>query len=112
MTQALAIHGSDRESFPDESARNPMIAGFAILLLFFGGIGTWAATAPLNAAVVGDAVVKVEGNRKSVQHINGGIVSELLVHEGDRVAADQVLLVLDDTEARAEYDIAMQQITI
>jgi HlyD family type I secretion membrane fusion protein len=111
MTQALAIRGSDRERFPDESARNPMIAGFAILLLFFGGIGTWAATAPLNAAVVGDAVVKVEGNRKSVQHINGGIVSELLVHEGDRVAADQVLLVLDDTEARAEYDIAMQQIT-
>ena len=59
--------------------------GWLILVLFFGGFGTWAVTAPLNGAVVGDAVIKVEGNRKSVQHLEGGIVKEMPVKEGDRV---------------------------
>ena len=66
-------------------------------------------TAPLNGAVVANAVVKVEGNRKSVQHLDGGIVKELRVKEGDRVAADDVLIVLDDTQARAEHDVLSQQ---
>ena len=48
-------------------------------------------TAPLNGAVVGNAVVKVEGNRKSVQHLDGGIVKELRVKEGDKVKAGDVL---------------------
>ena len=48
-------------------------------------------TAPLNGAVVGNAVIKVEGNRKSVQHLDGGIVRKLLVKEGDRVEAGDVL---------------------
>jgi HlyD family type I secretion membrane fusion protein len=108
MTQALAMGGN---AAGDESAWGPIVTGLVILALFFGGLGTWAATAPLNAAVVGEAVVKVAGNRKSVQHLDGGIVRELLVREGDRVAAGDVLLVLDNTEARAEYDLVSQQIT-
>ena len=77
--------------------------------MFFGGIGAWAATAPLNGAVVGNAVVKVDGNRKSVQHLDGGIVKELRVKEGDKVNAGDVLIVLDETQARAEYDVLSQQ---
>lgn len=110
MTEAIAIGGKRADDFIDESARGPIVVGLVILGIFFGGLGTWAATAPLNAAVVGEAVVKVAGNRKSVQHLDGGIVRELLVREGDHVAADDVLLVLDNTEARAEYDLALQQI--
>ena len=68
-------------------ARRP-IAGWSIIAIFFGCFGAWAMTAPLNGAVVANAVVKVEGNRKSVQHLDGGIVKELRVKEGDRVAAD------------------------
>jgi HlyD family type I secretion membrane fusion protein len=68
-----------------------------------------ATTASLNGAVVANAVVKVEGNRKSLQHLDGGIVKELRVKEGDRVAADGVLIVLDDTQARAELDVFQQQ---
>lgn len=92
-----------------DSAAGPIRAGFVILTLFFGGLGGWAALAPLNAAVVGEAVVKVEGNRKSVQHPDGGVVKELRFRDGDTVAAGDVLIVLDDTATRAELDILQQQ---
>ncbi|MBB4369399.1 HlyD family type I secretion membrane fusion protein [Bradyrhizobium sp. cir1] len=66
-------------------------------------------TAPLNGAVVANAVVKVEGNRKSVQHLDGGIVKELRVREGDKVRSGDLLIVLDETQARAEYEVLTQQ---
>ena len=57
-----------------DSLRTPVVAGALMVVLFFGGLGGWAAVAPLNAAVVANGTVKVEGNRKSVQHLDGGIV--------------------------------------
>ena len=72
------------EEAPSDSIRRIALAGWLIVAVFFGGIGAWAATAPLNGAVIGNAVVKVDGNRKSVQHLDGGIVKELRVKEGDR----------------------------
>ena len=92
-----------------KSMRSAAIAGWSIIAIFFGCFGAWAMTAPLNGAVVANAIVKVEGNRKSVQHLDGGIVKELRVKEGDRVAADDILIVLDDTQARAELDVLSQQ---
>jgi HlyD family type I secretion membrane fusion protein len=94
---------------PDDTPDGAIRLGWLIIALFFGGFGFWAATAPLNAAVVGEAVVKVEGNRKSVQHLDGGTVKEILVREGDRVAASDVVMVLDDTQARAEVQVLQQQ---
>jgi Glycosyl transferase family 41/Biotin-lipoyl like len=81
--------------------RSAAIAGWAIIVIFFGGFGAWAVTAPLHGAVVANGFVRVEGNRKSIQHLDGGIVKELNVKEGDRVKAGDVLIVLDDTQARA-----------
>ena len=92
--------------------RSAAIAGWAIIAIFFGGFGAWAVTAPLNGAVVANGFVKVEGNRKSIQHLDGGIVKELNVKEGDRVNAGDVLIVLDDTQARAEYDVLSQQFLV
>src|SRR5262245_31103951 len=93
----------------NDSMRSAAIAGWSIIAIFFGGFGAWAMTAPLNGAVVANGFVKVETNRKSVQHLDGGIVKELRVREGDRVTAGDVLIVLDDTQARAEYDVLWQQ---
>jgi epimerase transport system membrane fusion protein len=93
----------------DDSARGAMIAGAAIMAAFFLGLGGWAAFAPLNSAAVAPAVVKVEGNRKSVQHLEGGIVKELRVSEGDKVATEQTLILLDDTQARAAVDVYSKQ---
>lgn len=81
-------------------------------MLFFGVLGTWSVMAPLNGAVVANAVVKVEGNRKSVQHLDGGIVKQLNVKEGDHVNAGDVLIVLDDTEARANFEVLSQQYNV
>src|SRR5262249_50866019 len=92
-----------------DSIRKPATAGWIIIGLFFGVFGTWSVIAPLHGAVVANAFVKVEGNRKSVQHLDGGIVKELHVKEGDRVGAGDVLIVLDDNQARAEYDVLYQQ---
>src|SRR5216684_2267969 len=100
---------SSADEAPSDSIRRVALAGWLIIALFFGGIGSWAATAPLNGAVVGNAVVKVDGNRKSVQHLDGGIVKELRIKEGDKVNAGDVLVVLDETQAQAEYDVLSQQ---
>jgi HlyD family type I secretion membrane fusion protein len=78
------------------------LGGGAVLLAFFGGLGSWAATAPLAGAAVAPAVVAPEGHRKTVQHLEGGIVREILVREGDLVAAGQALVRLDDIPTRAE----------
>jgi HlyD family type I secretion membrane fusion protein len=95
-----------------DSALRPALAGWTIIVLFFGGLGGWAATAPLNGAVVAAGVVKVEGNRKSVQHVDGGSIKELRVKEGDHVAVGDVLIVLDDTQAKAEFEILSEQAVV
>ncbi|MEZ5815481.1 MAG: HlyD family type I secretion periplasmic adaptor subunit [Hyphomicrobiaceae bacterium] len=86
----------------------PVRAGFQgwiIIAIFFGLVGTWCAFAPLDGAVVVEGVVKVDGNRKSVQHREGGIVRRIHVREGDTVAAGDALVSLDDTETRAGFDV-------
>ena len=97
---------------PSDSFRGSAMAGWLIILVFFGGFGTWSLTAPLNGAVVANGIVKVDGNRKSVQHLDGGIVKQLRVKEGDRVAVGDVLIVLDDTQARAEFDVFSEQFIV
>ncbi|MFQ3453769.1 HlyD family type I secretion periplasmic adaptor subunit [Bradyrhizobium sp. UFLA01-814] len=103
---------TNKDDAPNDSIRNVAIAGWVIIAVFFGGIGTWAVTAPLNGAVVANAVVKVDGNRKSLQHLDGGIVKELHVREGDRVRASDLLIVLDETQARAEHEVLTQQYAV
>jgi membrane fusion protein len=69
------------------------------------GIGGWAATTELSSAVIGEGVIVVDGDVKKIQHLTGGIVSELLVSENDHVTAGQVLIRLDGTTTRANLSI-------
>ena len=69
------------------------------------GIGGWATTTELSSAVIGEGVIVVDGDVKKVQHLTGGIVSELLVSENDHVTAGQVLIRLDGTTTRANLSI-------
>ncbi len=80
-----------------------IIAGLVVVGVIFGGFGTWAATAPLNSAVIAEGIVKVFSSRKKIQHLEGGIVEEVLVSNGDRVKAGDVLIRLDETRARADF---------
>jgi membrane fusion protein, epimerase transport system len=83
----------------------PIAAGATIVALFFGVFGAWAAFAPLESAAVARGVISVETQRKTIQHLEGGIVGEIRVRDGDEVAADEILVVLDDTQARATLDL-------
>ena len=117
MAQALTLpHNTvpvaPRAQGPDDSIRGVSMAGWIIIGLFFGVLGTWAVTAPLNGAVVATGVVKVEGNRKSVQHLDGGIVKQMQVKEGDKIKSGDVLITLDDTQARAEFEVLSQQYAV
>jgi len=78
--------------------------GFLVLIVCFGGIGGWSAFAPLESAVVAIGQVRDESNVKVVQHLEGGLVEEIMVKDGDTVRKGQVLLRLNDTVARTRLE--------
>jgi HlyD family secretion protein len=84
------------------SIRLPTILGAAILILCVGGFGVWAALAPLDGAVVVSGSFVATGQNKLVQHLEGGILRQMLVGEGNLVEAGQPLLRLDDTAVNAK----------
>ena len=84
--------------------RRPVRAGVLVIVLFFGGIGWWAASAPLAGAAIAPGVISPDGSRRVVQHLEGGIIREILVSDGSRVRAGDPLIVLEDVQARAGFD--------
>ncbi len=76
--------------------------GLICVLILGGGFGGWAATASLKGAVIASGQLRVESNRQVVQHLDGGVVGEILVRDGDVVEAGEVLIKLDDTLLRSE----------
>ncbi|MBP6019519.1 MAG: HlyD family type I secretion periplasmic adaptor subunit [Burkholderiaceae bacterium] len=93
----------------DTNSLSPLRWGLAVLVLGFGGFVYWAAFAPLDAGIPADATVHVAGKRKSIQHLEGGTIEQILVHEGDRVTANQVLVRLNRTRALAEQGVISSQ---
>ena len=70
-----------------------------------GVVGGWSVLAELNGAVIAPATITVESFSKKVQHKDGGIVAEIRVRDGDRVEVGQPLVILDNTETKAELAI-------
>jgi HlyD family secretion protein len=81
------------------------LAGILAVVLVLGGVGGWAAFARIQGAVVASGQMVVESTSKRIQHRDGGIVAQISVKNGDQVKAGQQLLLMDDTEARAELGI-------
>ena len=75
-----------------------------VIVLFCGGFLGWAALAPLQSAAIAIGELGVETNRKTVKHLEGGIIAAILVKDGQRVTAGQTLLRLDRTRARASLE--------
>ena len=94
------------------SPRSYVAAGYITLFLTFGVFGTWAATAPLDSAVVAPGTVSVESNRKTVQHLEGGIVSEIVAKEGEIVKPGDVVLKLDPTQAEGSYSVLRNRLSV
>lgn len=79
--------------------------GYGIVLALMAVVLVWGGLAPLQSAAIAPGIVQVEGQRKSIEHLEGGIVAEILVKRGERVSKGQTLLVLDATQADAELKI-------
>lgn len=91
------------------SMRTPRRIGMLIFILVFGVFGMWAALAPLDSSAHGAGSVTVRSYKKVIQHLEGGIVADIVVRDGDRVQAGDPLLILDETQPLAQLEIARSQ---
>jgi len=110
----VTLQGVEFHSASDASValnyRTPMRVGLLGIFLCFAVFGTWSALAPLDAAVVAHGTLVVESKRKAVQHLEGGIVREILVNDGSVVTEGQPLLRLDPTRAQANLSVVQGQL--
>ncbi|MCA0963478.1 HlyD family type I secretion periplasmic adaptor subunit [Salipiger bermudensis] len=91
------------------SLRTPMTFGLMALVVLVAGFGTWAATTEISGAIIAGGQIQVDQNRQVVQHVDGGIVEEILVQEGDTVEQGEVMIRLDPTLLRSELKIVEGQ---
>ena len=94
------------------STRPVALMGYAIIFVMFGVFGSWAAVAKLDSAVFAPGTISLEGNRKVVQHLEGGIVAEILVEEADSVSQGDILIKLSDVEARSNLDVLTTRLDV
>jgi HlyD family secretion protein len=103
------------DASPPESAeasiRRHIIAGGILVGVLAFGVGGWASTAQISGALIAQGSLVVDSNVKKVQHPSGGVVGELLAHDGDHVKEGQVLLRLDETVTRANLAIVTKGLT-
>lgn len=89
--------------------KRPVLVGLFVVILFIGSFGGWAGLAPLDSAAIAEGIIVVDSKRKTVQHLEGGIVSKILVREGDEVSAGDPLIVLDKTRPNTNLERARGQ---
>jgi HlyD family type I secretion membrane fusion protein len=94
------------------NARTPVLVGVIIILVAFVGIGGWAAIAPIDSAAIASGTVAIESGRQTIQHLEGGIIKQILVQDGDHVKAGQVLVRMDDTRAQAELSLIQGELDL
>jgi HlyD family type I secretion membrane fusion protein len=115
MSQAVSIIDASYQEVVDNARPTwyrASLYGYLLILVFFGGFGSWAALAPLASAVIAIGELRVDTERKMVQHHQGGIVKEILVEEGERVREGQVLVRLDPVRTTAEFDIQINNFRV
>lgn len=95
---------------PKWSAWYSMLLGFLALAALIGGLGAWSVQARISGAVVAAGMIELESNRQVVQHLEGGMVEEILVRDGDRVEAGDVLVRLDGSSLRSERAVIRDQL--
>jgi HlyD family secretion protein len=102
--------GNSENKQPETCWRGVAIAGYILILLTFGVAGAWAVVAKIDRAVAAPGIVAIETNRKTVQHLEGGIVRDILVKEGEAVDQGATLFRLENVEAKANYETIENQL--
>lgn len=88
-----------------EDPRRIIRQGLAVIILFFGVFGVWSILGSISGAVIAQGTIKVESERKTIQHLEGGLVESILVNDGDEVTRGQSLIVLQSTQVDASVDL-------
>ncbi len=104
ITDVQPVHALEDHSDTDK----PIKLGFWVLVIGFGGFLLWSALAPLDEGVSAQGSVAIESKRKTIQHLNGGVVHQVLVHEGQLVKAGDVLVELDEGTSKANFESIRQ----
>lgn len=102
-----SIHGRRRSDAPNLRAGKLGIRIIAVTLVILILVGTLV---PIESAAIAHGKVAVLSHRRTVQHLEGGIISQLLVKEGDKVTAGQTLITLDDTQIKAQHTMLQTQL--
>lgn len=110
-TEVAAILDNSRAPPPTDDLA-PARWGLRVFLVVLGLALIWALFAPLSQGVTAHGFIKVEGNRKTLQHLKGGIVEEIRVKEGDRVEKGQPLLTLNQTQLKSQQGMVESQLVI
>ncbi|MCV6598723.1 MAG: HlyD family type I secretion periplasmic adaptor subunit [Mangrovicoccus sp.] len=92
------------------SPRRALTIGSIVLLLLVGGFGSWAVFTEIAGAIIAPGQIEVDQNRQVIQHPDGGVVSEIVVDDGDRVEVGDVLIRLDDTLLKSKLAITENQL--
>ena len=103
------VNQSDETADITNSGRAARV-GLWTLAIGLGGFLVWASLAPLDEGVPTQGMVSIDTKRRTVQHLQGGMVQEVLVREGEQVKAGQLLVRLDDSTVRANYEAARQNL--
>ena len=104
-TAETLAHGTSEEDTIEKTVRRPMMIGGLLVLALAVGLLIWAAVFSISGAVMAPGVVRVENNSKNISRLEGGIVRQIFVHEGQKVAKGQLLLRFDDNQIKAAVDI-------
>ena len=100
------------DMMPDTNIRRPLLFGMLALAVLVGVLGVWAGGSVIGGAVVSHGQVNVAGHTKTVQSLDGGILSDILVQNGDYVREGQLLARLDPTLLRINLDIARGRLSV
>ncbi len=109
MTDLAVSAGPQWASSVKTGTRKIALLGYVAVALFFGGFGIWAATVPLAGAAIVSGIVAAAGNNQVVQHLEGGILREVHVREGERVSAGEPLFTMDSTRAESSLNALIKQ---
>lgn len=89
--------------------RGPARVGIAVLVLFGVGFGAWVTFAPIAAGAIAPGIISPDGNRRTVQHLEGGIIREIRARDGDLVRAGDPVMVLQSVQASATYETLVDE---
>lgn len=106
----LKSDATDWQSRVPTSLLKPSMVGLLVIVVFGAGFGVWAFTAPLAGAAIAPGIVVASGQNQKVGHLEGGIISEIAVQEGQAIVQGQALVLLDETQAKSSRNRVNQSI--